>query len=85
MSLISLMTYIALVAVGLTTLNYFIFKNVKNIGVTYVQNFAGALFVFTTLKALGLIFFRTSLSLSIGKSNKGSGSLRQSHKYPHEA
>ncbi len=47
MSLISLMTYIAAVAVGLTGLNYFIFKNIKNLGVTYVQNFAGALFVFS--------------------------------------
>jgi uncharacterized membrane protein YphA (DoxX/SURF4 family) len=47
MSLIALMSYIAVVAAGLTALNQFFFKNVKNIGVTYVQNFAGALFVFS--------------------------------------
>jgi uncharacterized membrane protein YphA (DoxX/SURF4 family) len=47
MSLIALMSYIAIVAAGLSALNYWIFKNVKNIGITYVQNFAGALFVFS--------------------------------------
>ncbi len=47
MSLIALMSYIAIVAAGLTALNYFFIKNVKNIGVTYIQNFAGALFVFS--------------------------------------
>ena len=47
MSLIALMSYIAIVAAGLTVLNYLFFKQVKNIGITYLQNFAGALFVFS--------------------------------------
>ena len=47
MTLFNLMIYIGIAAVFLTLLNLFVFKNIKQIAVTYIQNFAGALFIFS--------------------------------------
>ena len=51
----------------------------------FLSKTTGALLVFNTLKAFGLIFFKFALSSLTDKFKKGSGSLRKSQTYPQDA